>query len=762
MDPKGIILKANKALVRFTGTDSEDDLAGRGLISFIPEEFEDSYRDQLEPFLSNRKKNLVVNLGFWKFVLDKVVVGNTFLIVGILIDITEEIESQQAAEKSEASKSIFLANMSHEIRTPIHTVTGLAELLNDTELDSEQGEYVSQIEFAAKVLLTLINDILDFSKIEAGKLTFENIEYNLYETIHNSVDLSALEAHKKGVDVGISIDDQMPMTIIGDQVRLRQIIVNLMSNAVKFTQKGEIILEIKSREENGQIFIRFSVTDSGIGISKEKQQHLFKAFSQADTSTTRQFGGTGLGLSISSSLVQLMGGEMQVDSEEGRGASFFFEIPVTKGIDILPTFKKAPQENLKILVIDDNKTVNRIFSDQLRSWGYEVNEVYNGMDGINELIIKATTGQPYDICFIDQILPGMDGWQLAGEINSNSLINGTKRVLMSLKGKGIEESKMKLLGWFEAYLTKPVSKEELYRAITDIYTKPELEELEELDELEELEDLDELEDDDEFMEPIKFSDHVYDVVEELDAVDDNVYTSAEEELTNNILIVEDHLVNQKLFKTILEKSGYSVFVASDGKEALDVVESEKLDLIFMDCQMPVMNGYDSSTEIRNLGYEIPIVAVTASAVKGEYDKCINAGMSDVMTKPFKKDDVLKSLDKWLNREDIVLFDYEKALERFMGEKEILVEVLPPYIENLENCLEELKGLNTDSDFVRIRELAHSIKGSSLNLDIVALGKEAEILEDLAYNERKEGLKEGITKIDELATQTKAELQSYIG
>jgi len=566
--------------------------------------------------------------------------------------------------------------MSHEIRTPIHTVTGLAELLLDTKLDSEQKEYVTQIDFAAKVLLTLINDILDFSKIEAGKLVFENIEYNLYDTIVNSVDLSALEAHRKGVDVAILIDDNLPQFIYGDQVRLRQVIVNLMSNAVKFTKEGEIILEVKTKPiDKERVLLNISVTDSGIGISLDKQKRLFKAFSQADASTTRQFGGTGLGLSICSSLVQMMGGVMAVNSKEGEGASFYFEIPVTVGKKNKLQYPEPPIKDLKALVVDDNHKVNKIFSDILRSWGYRVLEVYTVMDALSELIKKATMGEPYDLCFIDQILPGMDGWQLASEIHSNSLIRTTKTLLMSLKGKGIEESKMKLLGWFQGYLTKPVKKEELYNTIKELYSRTLESEVDtslEDDDIEELEVLsDEIvddnldDDDDEYLEPLKFSDDVYDDLEELIPIDEELYSDDlanfksmdqsgnQEEIdyipssTPTILIVEDHLVNQKLFRIILEKSGYNVITASDGQEAIDIVKENTLDLIFMDCQMPVKNGYDSSKEIREMGFTIPIVAVTASAIKGEYDKCIESGMSDVMTKPFKKDDVMKSINKWL-------------------------------------------------------------------------------------------------------------------
>lgn len=826
LNHKGIILKTNGAFQAMTRKSLVDDIVGKNLVEYIFKEDIEEWHFAFDTFFSEDKAKTVLNIRYncgeeiswWKLYLDKVILGDNSYIFGVAVDISSEIQSQgelreakRAAEKSEASKSIFLANMSHEIRTPIHTVTGLAELLSDTTLDGEQTEYVSQIDFAAKVLLTLINDILDFSKIEAGKLTFENIEYDLYETIINSVDLSALEAHKKGVDVAISIDRDMPFRIIGDQVRLRQVIVNLMSNAVKFTRLGEIILDVKTIiKDNGETNLKISVTDSGIGISKEKQKRLFQAFSQADASTTREFGGTGLGLSISSSLVQMMGGVMAVESEDAEGSSFFFEIPVVCGERFIPEFKTAPTKELTVLVVDDNKKVNKIFSDILRNWDYNVVEVYNGKDALNELIIKASMGSPYDLCFIDQILPGMDGWQLASEIHSNSLVKPTKTLLMSLKGKGIEEAKMKLLGWFQGYLTKPVSEKDLFTTLEELYSRTietqidnvlkdddieelesladdDLEEFEELESLESLESLDD-DDDDEYMEPLTFSDDTFEGIEELVPIDDKEYVH---ELTNfssmsmsdseeevdifniseveevreplKILIVEDHLVNQKLFKIILDKAGYNVFVASDGLEAIQIVEANKLDLIFMDCQMPVMNGYDSSELMRLKGYKLPIIAVTASAVKGEYEKCINSGMNDVMTKPFKKEDVMASIEKWMNKsgEEVLLFDYDKALERFMGEKDILIEVIPPYLENLKECVEELKTINVESETTRVRELAHSIKGSSLNLDIEPLGNEAEALEDMAYNNEIGGISEKINALAKIAALTEVELQKYI-
>ncbi len=776
LNHKGIVLKANSSFGKTVGLDDSDKVRKISFSDFIFEDDKDNWCIFYGNYFSGNVRNRLINIRYykhgncnwWKISLDKIDIGSKSYVLGVAVDISSEMESQddlleakKAAEKSEASKSIFLANMSHEIRTPIHTVTGLSELLSETELDGEQTEYVSQIDFAAKVLLTLINDILDFSKIEAGKLTFENIEYNLYDTIINSVDLSALEAHKKGVDVAISIDNDMPHFIVGDQVRLRQVIVNLMSNAVKFTKTGEIILDVTTKVNHDTTILKIAVSDSGIGISKEKQARLFQAFSQADASTTRQFGGTGLGLSISSSLVQMMGGKIAVKSEVGKGATFFFEIPITRGHDHTPIFIKPPIADLKVLVVDDNKEVNRVFSSILRNWNYSVVEVYSSKDALNELIIKATTGVPYDLCFIDQILPGMDGWQLASEIHSNPLIKTTKTLLMSLKGKGIEEAKMKLLGWFQGYLTKPVSEKELYSALDELYSRTREVDIDNIED-DDIEELESLGDEVEELVPLE-TDNSEIEGPKTPLLANIVANNNASKPVKNILVVEDHLVNQKLFKIILEKANYKVYCASDGLEAVNIVEEHELDLVFMDCQMPVMNGYDSSEQIRLNGYKIPIIAVTASAVKGEYEKCINSGMNDVMTKPFKKEDVMASIEKWINKkgEEILLFDYDKALERFMGDKDILMEVMPPFLENLNTCLGELKTIDGTANTKRVRELAHSIKGSSLNLDIVPLGEAADTLEEMAYNNETDGLSEKINALEKVANLTIEELKKYL-
>jgi PAS domain S-box-containing protein len=647
-------------------------------------------------------------------------------VAAFIEDITEQRayeiklkEEKGEAERSSQIKSDFLANMSHEIRTPIHTIIGMSELMGDTKLDKEQQEYSQQIEYSADVLLGLINDILDFSKIEAGKLHIEEIDFDLHEMAENAVDMIALEAHKRGIETAIFIENNVPALLKGDPLRLRQIVINLFNNAVKFTHKGsiQVIIELEEEQEES-VKLKISVVDTGIGIALEKKNKLFKVFSQVDSSTTRKYGGSGLGLSISKNLAELMGGKIGVESVEGKGSTFWFTANMTK--QIAPDISSnliVPSINSKVLIVDDNEEIRGFLRNYLESAGCTVFEVSDGASALSFLKERSNSPEQVDLCLIDLILPGMDGWQIASEIHSDNTISSVKRILLSPTGKSADEAKMKLLNWFDGYLHKPVKKKLFFTEIMNILNKSD-ENLDEISSVEELEELIELE---------------------------------EEISVGTILVAEDHAVNQMLFRTILENIGHKVDIANNGLEAVSAVKAKNYDIIFMDVQIPEMNGYEATIEIRKLGSITPIIAVTASAIKGEREKCISVGMTDFLTKPFKKMDIIPVIDKWMSKipknetssipiqepefdSGIEIFDFKQAVEVFMGKENIVINLLQGFITKVENQIEDMYKNLQKGDFDSLRRDAHSIKGGSSNLYISKLSDAAKNLEAAAVAE----------------------------
>lgn len=596
---------------------------------------------------------------------------------------------------------LFLANAVHEIRTPVQTIIGTLDLLSDTQMNTEQTEYVRQIRFGAEVLLALVNDILDFSKIKSHKMLLENVPYDIKDLVENVVHLISIEAFNKKLEIVTDIDYSLPEMIMGDPTRVQQVLINLLKNAVKFTNQGYIHTELKKDGD----FLLIKITDSGIGVSKDKENNLFESFDQGDPSISRKYGGTGLGLPICKGLVSKMNGSIGFTPNPYGGSCFWVKIPLSAADDSKKNQYVLPvPATTKILIVDDSILAAKSLENKLKTIGLQNIQIsQNGEDAYLKLQYAEQIDNPYDIVFIDKIMPVVEGWHLASNIKNNPKIKKTKLYMLVPEGQVGRDAKMKLLDWFAGYLYKPVRLEKLDQLLIET----------------------------------NGSDSSIKLFEEINSIKENSEntTKKQTELPQiaegmKILVTDDHPVNRKILVEFLKKFGAAVYEAENGEAAIKMIrEHSEIQVVFMDIQMPVLSGIETTKILRKENFSGLIIACTANNDPENFKEYQRIGMNDILVKPFKRKNIENMLDKWstvinlpsasqiasvdsdmmLNNELWNSADFEDTIG---NDVDLGKQILLDYIDQTKGFIVTAYDLLDNKDFEELHRVSHTLKGSS--------------------------------------------------